>query len=556
MSMSRFFLFFFLIFIVIGDAFSLSVNEGVSNSQLDSTRRTLEHAEQLLSDEMYHSGVNMLQDALTLYDGIIPGSDTNNTVIATIHYWMGYGFYHMSKYEESLSNFYQILKLEDVSPFLKVNALNGVANVYTARNNPLEARKALMQILEVEGALKDSMVILTVYNNLANTYSALHSYDTALSYLEKAYEMSFSMQVGLSRPSLMMNMANIFQVLGEWEEADYYYRKAIKECQDGNTYILNQAKYGLASLYLKTGEDDKGISLLEDVLATSRQIGEISLGILICDKLSNYYSQNGDFRKAYHYLREKEVFNDSVFNLESERNINNLKADFDIYQIEMSKLLLEKDISIYKGKIFKRNVNIAILVLAVIISFLVITVIMKRLKYRNREYKALYQQFDRLERDSNNEKEEINRNYQTELENRSKELASNSLLLIRNESVAHDIISQIQQANVDGRYREHLMKIEPYAKELLSGKGWNDFFYGFDQLNSSFFKRLDNRYPGLSSIDRRLAALLCIGLTTKEIASMTNRSVKGVETAKFRLKKKMGLSSDQSLVDELIQMKG
>lgn len=104
---------------------------------------------------------------------------------------MGYGFYHMSQYEESLSNFYQILKLENVSPFLKVNALNGVANVYTARNNPLEARKALMEVLEVNERLNDSMVMLTVYNNLANTYSALHSYDTALSYLEKAYEMSF-----------------------------------------------------------------------------------------------------------------------------------------------------------------------------------------------------------------------------------------------------------------------------------------------------------------------------------------------------------------------------
>lgn len=182
---------FSLSFSIIGDAFSWSVNDGVSNSQLDSTKRILGHAKQLLSDEMYHSGINMLQDALALYDGIIPGSDTNNTVIATIHYWMGYGFYHMSQYEESLSNFYQILKLENVSPFLKVNALNGVANVYTARNNPLEARKALMEVLEVNERLNDSMVMLTVYNNLANTYSALHSYDTALSYLEKAYEMSF-----------------------------------------------------------------------------------------------------------------------------------------------------------------------------------------------------------------------------------------------------------------------------------------------------------------------------------------------------------------------------
>lgn len=87
------------------------------------------------------------------------------------------------------------------------------------------------------------------------------------------------------------------------------------------------------------------------------------------------------------------------------------------------------------------------------------------------------------------------------------------------------------------------------------GKGWEEFRHSFEQVNSSFYQNLDARYPGLTPSDRRFAALLSLGLTTKEIALMTNRSVRGVETSKFRLKKKMGLDASENLIQVLMDLK-
>jgi DNA-binding CsgD family transcriptional regulator len=45
-----------------------------------------------------------------------------------------------------------------------------------------------------------------------------------------------------------------------------------------------------------------------------------------------------------------------------------------------------------------------------------------------------------------------------------------------------------------------------------------------------------------------------MNLSTKEIAQLMNISVRGVEISRYRLRKKLGLASEVSLFDYLIQL--
>lgn len=57
-------------------------------------------------------------------------------------------------------------------------------------------------------------------------------------------------------------------------------------------------------------------------------------------------------------------------------------------------------------------------------------------------------------------------------------------------------------------------------------------------------------HPNLSLNERRLAAFLKLQLTTKEIASITGQSIRALEIARTRLRKKIGLTkSELSLCD-------
>lgn len=73
----------------------------------------------------------------------------------------------------------------------------------------------------------------------------------------------------------------------------------------------------------------------------------------------------------------------------------------------------------------------------------------------------------------------------------------------------------------------------------------------FDLIHNNFMKRLHARHPDLSDNERMMCAYLKMNLSTKEIAPLLNISVRGVETIRYRLRKKFGLEREDSLTDYL-----
>ena len=76
---------------------------------------------------------------------------------------------------------------------------------------------------------------------------------------------------------------------------------------------------------------------------------------------------------------------------------------------------------------------------------------------------------------------------------------------------------------------------------------WTLFLIKFEQKHSDYFRIMKERYPDLTTNDLRLSACLKMNLCTKEIASMMNLSVRAVENSRYRLRKKLGLTSAQNL---------
>lgn len=73
----------------------------------------------------------------------------------------------------------------------------------------------------------------------------------------------------------------------------------------------------------------------------------------------------------------------------------------------------------------------------------------------------------------------------------------------------------------------------------------------FDLIHNNFMKHLHAKHPDLSNNERMMCAYLKMNLSTKEIAPLLNISVRGVETIRYRLRKKFGLEREDSLTDYL-----
>lgn len=73
----------------------------------------------------------------------------------------------------------------------------------------------------------------------------------------------------------------------------------------------------------------------------------------------------------------------------------------------------------------------------------------------------------------------------------------------------------------------------------------------FDLVHNNFMQRLHEKHPELSNNERMMCAYLKMNLSTKEIAPLLNLSVRGVETIRYRLRKKLGLEREDSLTEYL-----
>ena len=73
----------------------------------------------------------------------------------------------------------------------------------------------------------------------------------------------------------------------------------------------------------------------------------------------------------------------------------------------------------------------------------------------------------------------------------------------------------------------------------------------YDAANEDFLKRLFSRFPDLNQSERMTCVYLRKSLSTKEIASMLNLSVRGVETIRYHLRKKLGLAREENLTTYL-----
>lgn len=73
----------------------------------------------------------------------------------------------------------------------------------------------------------------------------------------------------------------------------------------------------------------------------------------------------------------------------------------------------------------------------------------------------------------------------------------------------------------------------------------------FDLVHNDFMKKLRSRYPDLSNNEVLLCAYIKMNLSTKEIAPLMNISVRGMETMRYRIRKKFNLEREESLQEFL-----
>jgi ligand-binding sensor domain-containing protein/DNA-binding CsgD family transcriptional regulator len=146
---------------------------------------------------------------------------------------------------------------------------------------------------------------------------------------------------------------------------------------------------------------------------------------------------------------------------------------------------------------------------------------------------------------------------EAELEFKNKELATMTMNLVERGGILLNIkealLKLIKKSNIpdaEFEFRSVFRTLNEIEKNI---DDWNHFAIYFDQVHNNFLATIKAKFPDLSSTDLKLCAYLRLNLSSKEIAQLMNISLKGVEISRYRIRKKLNLTTEVNLYDFLIE---
>ncbi|WPO80629.1 triple tyrosine motif-containing protein [Flavobacterium sp. KACC 22761] len=178
----------------------------------------------------------------------------------------------------------------------------------------------------------------------------------------------------------------------------------------------------------------------------------------------------------------------------------------------------------------------------------------QRRLYLEKESKIRQEQYD-LEKEIEKLK---NDKLQIKILAKDKELVNNSLQVVKKNKILNGIIHKLKEIDIealDDSTKFQVSKLnKSIVKEVNTDKSWKDLEKHIKNVHFEFLKRLKEKYPTISPRELDLSTYLLMNMSTKEIAEIMNISTGGVELARYRLRKKLGLNKKENLIGFLMSI--
>lgn len=138
---------------------------------------------------------------------------------------------------------------------------------------------------------------------------------------------------------------------------------------------------------------------------------------------------------------------------------------------------------------------------------------------------------------------------ESELEYKNKELINLTIQLTKYNKSTERFIYQLSSAvdTLPSEMQDPIVNIIKSYSLQMQDLSWNEIETLFLKLHADFFTNLLNQFPGLTKNEIRLCAFLRLNLSIKDIASITLQTEETIKKARYRLRQKLDLSSDEGL---------
>jgi DNA-binding CsgD family transcriptional regulator len=262
------------------------------------------------------------------------------------------------------------------------------------------------------------------------------------------------------------------------------------------------------------------------------------------ESLSAFRTQKGDFQSALRLEEEMKALRDSLYNYEKEKIVKSLEIQFDVG--EKDRLLKiaqkEKDITLLENYLLWGTIGFLIVLSIVIILFI---------RRNHKRDQVLLKTKEALVFAIEEQKRLKELQLQNDLEFKESQLSAMTLQMLQKNELMQELKDRLDQ---DAAIAKDQTVSKIINKGLNQDKEWADFNSSFESLNKNFYSRLKQEYPDINPNDLKICALIKLNLSIKEMAGILNVSPDSVKTARYRLRKKLQLNTEDNLTDFILKL--
>ncbi len=431
---------------------------------------------------------------------------------------------------------------------------SSIGYILLDRKDPKKAMVYFRETLSMKRDIDDQQGISNTFTCIGKSFEELGEFDSSLMYYNKALIIRKNMKLDRSIAGSEYNIAGILIKMGQYAKAEESLLIAIENFEKLNEktgVIISNLRLAIAqNKQGKPGADQCAKNALEMALS----INNPSLISHAYKVLSEIYADNNNYEESYNYLVIHKTIQDSLFDTEKERMLTEFETKFQSDRKDNEIKLLKANADIQQ-----KNTILLIVLIIVFAGVIVLLFFLFRIKSIafNRQQKLREQdKIIHVQENEINEKENMILHKQLETKNR--ELASKALEMVRFNDTISVVIEKLEgfnsKINQSPEESKHITNIIYELENQTKQNIWSEFDKIFKNIHSGFYDKLLEICPDLTATEIKIAALLKLNLTTKEIAAITFKSDGGIKTTRYRLRKKLALTSDENLVPFLMKI--
>lgn len=492
--------------------------------------------------------------------------------------------WNLGKYPEAVISYQRAVKIFHLAGDTEGEAYvyNNLGIIYYELGNLDEALRQYEKGLRIYERLNDPFILSNVYNNIGLIYSDQGNYRRALRYFGASLRIDLKSRNLSGQIKSFSNIGAAYFRQGDLQKAEQKHLQAMEISRRlGDKKGISDAMINISEIYLRQRKIAEAENYLHEALEMKREIGEAlgeSFGMICLGRvriaqrlpveaikcmteayriaeeigslkyrkdaayhLSQLYESSGKQEEALKYYKAYVFVSDSIQRQLAGNRLLDMQIASEIRKQEQRAALWKKEAGI---KDERRKELAGAIVFLTLLSVLLIG----RQSMKHRKEKKIAALLIETQCSSQRALELEVANMELEIEFNRRTLMAYTQKLIEKNALVESLL----EAGVTAPDEKTASIDRLVESRIVTEDDWQEFKKLYGGVYPRFMALLKERFPAITQADLRLAALITLKLSTREIAAVLGISGDSVKKSRQRLRRKMSLEPGEDL-DELLQ---